>query len=103
MRTPVREPFADNFIRLLGLHRLRAKEAAVLLESDPATMSLWMSGKRKPLFETLVQIADFFQVTVDGLARTPFSEFLEKELANRERYELVEKQIRRSKRRLKVV
>jgi transcriptional regulator with XRE-family HTH domain len=86
--------FADNFIRLLGLHGLSQHFAAQLLGVSPATMSAWMKGKAAPSLNKAIAIAELFQLSTDRLMRAEFVDLLEHELADRERFQRVEARIR---------
>jgi transcriptional regulator with XRE-family HTH domain len=87
------EHFADNLERLLGLHKVSAKEAASLLGLSQSSFSKWSAGKRSPGFGTALKIGDFFEVSAVKLARSPFAELLANELSSAERFEEVERKI----------
>lgn len=87
------EHFADNLERLLGLHKISAKEAASLLGLSQSSFSKWSTGKRNPGFGTALKLGEFFQVSAEKLARSPFSELLANELSSAERFEQVERKI----------
>ena len=97
-RAPAR--FTDNFIRLLGLHGLSQHFTAQLLGVSEATMSAWMNGKSTPSLAKAIDIAELFQITTDRLMGAEFSDLLANELADRERFERVEKRIKRGKSKL---
>jgi transcriptional regulator with XRE-family HTH domain len=54
--------FAENFDRLLGLHRLSAKEASEFLDSSAASLSYWRNGHREPDRDSLWKISMFFAI-----------------------------------------
>jgi transcriptional regulator with XRE-family HTH domain len=97
-----REParFTDNFIRLLGLHGLTQHFTAQLLGVSEATMSSWMNGKSTPSLAKAIDIAALFQISTDRLMGAEFSELLAEELADPERYDKVEKRIKRGRTKL---
>jgi transcriptional regulator with XRE-family HTH domain len=88
------ERFADNLARLLGVHRLEAKETATLLGMSQSAFSKWSTGARRPSFATAIAIGDFLEIAPDKLARAPFEELLP-ELADPERFRRVEAEIAR--------
>lgn len=100
-----REPprFTDNFVRLLGLHGLTQHFTAQLIGVSEATMSSWMNGKSTPSLAKAIDIADLFQISTDRLMGAEFADLLANELANPERYDKVEKRIRRGRTKLKSV
>lgn len=61
--------FHHNFRRLRLKFMLPKKELARLLNVDISTISNYEHGRRHPNFDTLLQIADIFGVTVDDLLR----------------------------------
>ncbi len=87
--------FTDNFVRLLGLHALSQHFTAQLLGVSEATMSAWMNGKSSPSLQKAIGIADLFQISTDRLMGAEFSDLLANELADPERFERVEKRIKR--------
>lgn len=87
------DQFAENLARLLGVHHLDAKKAAALLGMSESAFTKWATGKRRPSFETAMRIGDFFQVPPERLARTPFQDLLANELADPERFRVVENMI----------
>lgn len=48
-------------------HHLSQKEVAAKIHKTPQAYSLYEQGKRSPDVETLIQLADFFHVSVDYL------------------------------------
>ena len=97
------EHFADNFERLLGLHKLSGKEAADMLGLSQSVLSKWQSGARQPSFSSALTAGDFFGVPADRLARADFSDLLANELADTQRYADVEAEIRRRRTKLREV
>jgi transcriptional regulator with XRE-family HTH domain len=95
--------FADNLTRLMGLHRLRSKDAARLLKVDPAQMSHWLRGKRQPSAASLLKISDLFDISANRMANASFADLLASECADVARYERVEVRIRRGLTRLREV
>ena len=70
-----RQPrFTDNFVRLLGLHRLSQHFTAQLLGVSEATMSAWMTGKSQPSLAKAIGIAELFQVSTDRLMGAEFED-----------------------------
>ncbi|ELA07538.1 helix-turn-helix domain-containing protein [Weissella tructae] len=49
--------------------QLRKKELAALLNVDTSTISNYERGRRRPNFDTLIQLSDIFDVTIDELLR----------------------------------
>lgn len=86
--------FADNFERLLGLHRLTAERAAELIEVSPTTVSYWRNGKQLPSGPTLRRLLSFFGLEYSSLIFTPMGLLLQRELANPNYYLRVEAKIR---------
>jgi DNA-binding XRE family transcriptional regulator len=95
--------FTDNFNRLLGMHRLSQHYTAQLLDVSEATMSSWMNGKSQPSLNKAIAIAELFQISTDKLIGTSFSDLLQTELADSDRFERVETRIRRGLTPLKAV
>lgn len=82
--------FADNFDRLLGLHRLSARDAGELLGISPTTLSYWRNGKRVPNTESLKRVCELFEVGMwEMLTASP-----EDVLFDRERFQRVEARLR---------
>lgn len=97
------EHFADNLERLMGMHKLSAKEAADMLGLSQSVLSKWQSGARQPSFSSALAAGDFFGVPADRLARADFSDLLANELAEAGRYAEVEAEIRRRRSTLREV
>jgi transcriptional regulator with XRE-family HTH domain len=95
--------FTDNFVRLLGLHGLTQHFTAQLLGVSEATMSSWMNGKSTPSLAKAIDIADLFQVSTDRLMGAEFSDLLAHELADPDRFDRVEKRIKRGRTKLTAV
>lgn len=100
---PTTPAFADNFVRLLGLHALSQHFAAQLLGVSEATMSSWMNGKSTPSLARAIAVGELFQISTDRLMGAGFGDLLANELASSERFEGVEDRIRRARTRLKSV
>lgn len=100
-REPLR--FTDNFVRLLGLHGLSQHFTAQLLGVSEATMSSWMRGRSTPSLAKAIDIAELLQISTDRLMGAEFSDLLEHELADPERFERVESRIKRGQSKLKSV
>lgn len=94
------EAFPDNLRRLLGLHSLTAREAAQMLDLSQSTFAKWGTGIRQPSFATALRVGEFFSVPADRLATARFSDLLEHELADPDRFHAVEERIRLERARL---
>lgn len=103
--TDEREPprFTDNFLRLLGLHGLSQHFTAELLGVSEATMSSWMRGKSTPSLAKAIDIAELFQISTERLMGAAFVDLLAHELSDPDRFEQVEKRIKRGRTKLKSV
>lgn len=64
-----------------------------LLDLDESTLTKWNAGIRKPSFETALRVGEYFGVPADRLARAEFTDLLQKELCDPERFDAVEKKI----------
>ncbi len=95
--------FTDNFRRLLGLHGLSQHSTAELLGVSEATMSSWRNGNSTPSLAKAIDIADLFQISTDRLMGAEFSDLLAHELADPERFDRVDKRIKRGPSQLKSV
>jgi transcriptional regulator with XRE-family HTH domain len=95
--------FSDNFIRLLGLHRLSQHYTAALIGVSEATMSSWMNGKSNPSLAKAIDIADLFQISTDRLMGAPFVDLLGTELSDTDRFARVEARIKKGLSPLKAV
>ncbi len=84
--------FADNFDRLLGLHRLTARRAAELLDVSAASLSYWRNGRREPDRDSLYRISIYFLVDPWEIMEASAHDFLVT-LADEGRFDEVEKQI----------
>lgn len=87
-------------MRLLGLHALTQNFAGRLLGVSGATMSSWMNGRSTPSLGKAIQIAELFDLSTDRLMGAEFSDLLEHELADPDRYRRVEERIRRGRSQL---
>ena len=59
--------FKDRLKLLRENKKISSKELADALNVDVATISNYESGRRNPKNETLLQLADFFNVSIDYL------------------------------------
>jgi transcriptional regulator with XRE-family HTH domain len=99
VRTFFMPGFSENLQRLLGLHRLRARDASELMGISPQALSEWMRGKRSPTLDTLLRVAKFFELPVDRLLSESFEDLLAHDVSDRDRFRRVEEKIRRRARR----
>jgi transcriptional regulator with XRE-family HTH domain len=83
----------DNLPRLLGFHKLSARQASELLSISQVALSAISTGKRRPSLDTLMTLAGFFEVSADRLMTADFNELLP-ELSDADRYARVEEKIR---------
>jgi len=56
---------------LLEQHNLTQKQLAEILNISPSTLGNYIQNTREPDYNTLIKIADFFQVTTDFLLGHP--------------------------------
>jgi transcriptional regulator with XRE-family HTH domain len=89
--------FADNLVRLLGLHALSANFTANLLGVSGATLSAWSNGKATPSLAKAIALAELFQLPTERLLGADFADLLSHELADEDRYQRVEDRIRRAR------
>jgi transcriptional regulator with XRE-family HTH domain len=82
--------FWDNVERILGMHRLTSKQAAVLFGVSASAMSKWSSRERKPSFETALKISEILRMEPGRLARADFGDLLAHELADTDRFGAIE-------------
>jgi transcriptional regulator with XRE-family HTH domain len=87
------DEFRNNLSRILGLHNLTARDAAKILGLSQSTVGKWGTGLRQPSFATALKVGEFFGVPADRLATAKFTDLLEHELADPERFEAVETRI----------
>ena len=59
--------FCDMFSELRRDHHLTQRQMAKLLHVSSGTISNYETGKYVPSYETLIRIADYFDVTTDYL------------------------------------
>lgn len=59
--------FGKLLKELLSIHNLTQKQLAAALDLSPSALGNYIQGSREPDFETLIRIADYFQVTTDFL------------------------------------
>lgn len=57
----------------LAMAGMNQAELARRLAVDPATVSYWMSGKKKPASDRLPEIAAALDCTIDALFRDQYS------------------------------
>jgi transcriptional regulator with XRE-family HTH domain len=99
---PVDE-FRNNLSRILGLHNLTARDAAKILGLSQSTVGKWATGLRQPSFATALKVGEFFGVPADRLATAEFTDLLQHELADPERFDAVETRIHHARAGLRVV
>ena len=97
------DEFRNNLSRILGLHNLTARDAAKILGLSQSTVAKWATGGRQPSFATALKLGDFFGVPADRLATAEFTDLLEHELADPERFEAVETRIHHARAGLRAV
>jgi transcriptional regulator with XRE-family HTH domain len=88
--------FSENVTRLIGMHGLTAKEAALVLGVSPQTISSWLRGHSGPSTSIALAVSQFFEVPADRLFTGSFADLLDV-LGNKERYERVDAKIRRAR------
>lgn len=59
--------FAENFYELRKQYNLKQSDLAQSLKTTQRKISYWESGKIEPDIDTLIDIANFFDVSVDEL------------------------------------
>jgi transcriptional regulator with XRE-family HTH domain len=92
MQAPSDTRFADNFARLLGVHRLSAKRAGEILGVSAASLSYWLNGRREPDRDSLYGISIFFLVDPWEIMEAPARDFV-LTLADQHRFDMTERQI----------
>ena len=97
------ERFPDNLNRLLGMHDLTSREAAEILGLSQSTLGKWHSRMRRPSFAMALKVGEFFGIPADRLATAEFTDLLQHELADPERFQTVETKIHHLRRGLKPV
>ena len=97
------DQFRNNFSRLLGLHNLTAREAAQILELSQSTVGKWGTGLRQPSFATALKVGEFFGIPADRLATAEFTDLLQHELGDPERFQAVETKIHHARAGLRPV
>jgi transcriptional regulator with XRE-family HTH domain len=95
--------FGNNLTRLVGFHNVQAVEVAEWTGMTASIFSKWVRGHREPSFRSAIAIGDFFGLSADRLARTPFVDLVGNELADVDRFERVEAEIRRRRKSKKKV
>jgi transcriptional regulator with XRE-family HTH domain len=97
------ERFPDNLFRILGLHRLTAREAARILDISESALGKWGTGARRPSFDTALRVSDFFGLPANRLAQAEFEDLLANELADPDRFRAVETKLRHARTGLNAV
>ena len=87
---------AENLERILGMHALPAKDAALVLGVDKSTISHWVNGKRQPQLGAALRIREVFEVEPTDLVTKPFADLLAGPLGDVERFKRVEKRLKRT-------
>jgi transcriptional regulator with XRE-family HTH domain len=90
--------FVDNLQRLAGMHGLTMKQVAMAIGATESTVNKWASGDRSPSFDSALAVGDLFEVDAGRLARAPFEDLLEHELADAQRYRRAEETLEQLKR-----
>lgn len=83
---------SDNLHRLLGMHRCTQGRAAELIGVSRQTTANWAIGSREPSLQTMIKLAEVFEVDPVRLVQEPFEDLLS-ELLDRERFLRVEARI----------
>jgi transcriptional regulator with XRE-family HTH domain len=65
------DDFANNVRRLICFHHPTAREASGFLNVSEHALSAWTTGKRRPSMETLLRLAEFYEVDPRDLAGDP--------------------------------
>jgi transcriptional regulator with XRE-family HTH domain len=98
MKMGANDHFADNLRRLAGLHGVTMKQVAMAIDATESTLNKWSSGDRSPSFNSALLVGELFGVDPGRLARAPFEDLLEHELADAERYRRAEETLEELKR-----
>lgn len=61
--------FGDKLRQLMENNNVKQKELAIKLNVKRGSVSNWITNRRCPDAETIVKIADYFNVTVDYLLK----------------------------------
>ena len=61
--------FGDRLQRLMNENNVKQKDLAEKLNVKRGSVSNWITNRRCPDAETIVNIADYFNVTVDSLLK----------------------------------
>lgn len=59
--------FADKLRSLIEEHNITQKQLAINLNIAPSTLGNYVQGVREPDFKTLIQLANYFKVSIDYL------------------------------------
>jgi transcriptional regulator with XRE-family HTH domain len=90
--------FADNLLRLAGLHELLMRDVAAFADVSESVVSKWQTGDRNPSFTSALKIGALFEIEPGRLAQADFADLLSHELADPDRYRRVEEKIERLRR-----
>lgn len=60
-------PFSDRLVTLRKSHNLTQKQLAVEIKLSELAIQHYESQRRKPAFDALIALADFFDVSLDYL------------------------------------
>lgn len=94
--------FADNFMRILGMHGLSQKEGAELFGISQHTISGWKAGRRRPGHDVQRLVAQWFDLPMELLAYGDAVDVV-RAAAEAERFLAAEEAIRRHRVPLKSV
>jgi len=59
--------FKNNLKDLREEKEINQEELAKYMSVDRTTISTWETGKHQPDYETLIKLADYFEITTDDL------------------------------------
>lgn len=96
------ENFPDNLSRVLGMHRLTAREGAELTGMSQAAFYAYLAGARRPGLTTALGLAEFFELPPQTFVTGSFEELLPR-LADADRFRSVEAKLDRARKPLRVV
>jgi len=102
MEVTLEQLFQGNLVRLMGVHNLNNRKLCAVLDVDPATVSFWVTGRRRPGVQHMIELEELFGVSVRQLAATDIYELLPV-IADPERFRATEIRIRRGLTGLKSV
>lgn len=75
-----KEKMKTRLMQLRSERNMTQKELATILKMDPSTIANYESGERKPKYEHLLRIADYFGVSIDwilGRTNSPYLSTIE--------------------------